>query len=523
MAIRPEPTFAQGPFNLDPFTASVQIKWYRYITAMASPFYAFDLFEDLAGWASSGTGTSALAPPLLGETWSENDSLLQLSCNPGQTAKVTGDGVLAAAVAGTRHCFEFVVDTRRLQTAELEIRCTVTNNIFRLMLKGTKMYVWSDALASPPGYIGWDLVYDELESPPLGHGVYKFRFNIISVTTQTSLCMGYWASIQSNKWKPLVTLSFGGGSKMPAYCDYPWNPAQPLPAMGTVSIELRNTDVVPTDIMVDHVKLFSWNSTAQLPPWDGVLGEPAFHHYEVHGSLTNNFTPDFAGGTTQLLSMPASQWNPTFNVTVPGLQKGKVNYLKVLCVQEDPVTPGIYYWSESNQIEVRVPEQRFSFLFAAIRGARTRAAYLFNRTVTKRISNSFLFTKIVKGDKMKSFLFASVRGIRKRSAFLFAGVRSSRLRPLFLFGRTVAKRISGSFLFAGVTGIRRSFLFMRVVQIGTRPIFLFAKPAKKRRRPLFLMAAVAETGPFTQHKHEQYKRLMVSVQWAQQLHGDINS
>ncbi|OHD15239.1 MAG: hypothetical protein A2Y38_04275 [Spirochaetes bacterium GWB1_59_5] len=532
MAIRPEPTFAQGPFNLNPAGPTVQIRWYRYITELASASYGFELFDyplaspPPAPWSAPvGTGSAVIAAPPGGETWSENDKVLLMSAATGQTVELAADARLLTGVAGTRHAFEFVVDTRDIQDAQFEARLTVTNDTFRLMIEGTKMYIWSDALSSPPGYIGWDLVYDDTEVPPLGRAVYKFRFTIISISTESSICMGYWTKFNfvTNEWDPLVIMSFGGGSKIPSSCDYPWNPALPLPNMGTLSLSLRNGGLVASEVRVDHLKLFSWNSTTQLPPWDGVLGEPTFDHYEVHGSLTNDFVPDFAGGTTLLLSLPQYQWAPTFNVTVPGLQKGKINYLKVLCVKEQPGSPGAYYWSESNQITVRVPEQKFAPLFAAIRGVRRKVSNLMARAATPDSRFSFLFAKWVEGRKRFDFLFVSARGVGQRFSPLFVAARGVRTKFSFLFVEAVRGRMKPIFLFVLPMGIRKSPLFARIVKEGKKSVYMLTRVAKFRKRYCYLLAITAEDPVFTNKKHEKYRKLIQQVQWAQQMQGDENS
>lgn len=500
--IRPSAVNLLTPYNVDLYNKAVDVKWWPFIAGQGGAgSYDADLCTSLTGWTTSGTGTAAI--DTTGAAWQENDSVLKLSCTDGQNVTAKGDAILSGGVSGNYNTFEFVIDTTNIGGAgcscEIRFRCGQTR--LRIRFKDQKLYVWRDALATPPAYNGWSEQY----TLP-ADGIYKFRFCITATSTPTAVCMVY-----SNRYvASWGNLSMVPMSDVPTGCDN-----ASTDTIGTVTVVLDSPGGAGTsDVLIDHFKAHSWGTSDTLEPWDGVLGEQTFVKHQVHSDTAAGFTP--APGTMRVDNVP---WTPSTGVHVTGLAGGVTNYIKIVTIVN---VGGTEYGSVSNEVEVMMPEQRMVELFASIRKTGLRAMNVFGRAVDWASAPMELFTRAVTGGKDPAELFASIREIGTRTLWLFTNTRVGASAGAWLMARAVVGHHEDSWLFTSLVRLKHMWLFTRTVSEGKESLFLFGHPSLGGKRKLWLFAQTKEDPGHAPIILASAIAWLSQNPWAQQLHGDQN-
>jgi len=510
MAFKHEYTVASGPFAVNPVLAQADVHWIPYLT---TGDYAFELFDVLglpAGWSLSGGSTGTAQVVALAEPWTQNDKVLELDCVGYQSVDIGTPAYFAPGVSNGRYAVEFTVDLRDMSAAgQFDVMVSSGNNEFRVKFMQDNLYIWSENAKK------WVLVYDQNQwpqYPDIQNRICKFRFTIEPGFT----CFGYVTIYDEigAEWIPFLmnTITFAGGTNPTPSCDAPPRTA------GECHLRLSNTGADST-VRVDHVKVYKPADPAlSLSPTKGILGEPPYNRYEIHMGTTEDFIP-VPGTLVGTVPVPPYSTPPgPLSFTVPGIPIGRSCFIKVLVVDD---TNGTF--SQSNEIEFLIPKPAGAWVWSKVVAFVRWGSWLWGRISKQGDHQTWLWVRAALSAVQSTWVWTKVVGDGGWAGWVWGRVSAGRTRDLFVWARAAASGVHMPWLWATVVGIRSLFVWVTVRVAAAGQGWLWGRPAIAARRGIFLWVMTEESDDFIIKKRENAIRLLVNVQWQQQLHGDSNS
>ena len=504
MAIRPEAVVASGPFNIAPLAGTALVRWIPYTTGSG---YTMELFNSIGSWTGDGTLVSGSA------AWTENDKVMNIAAGAGvQKTSTTTSGIFATGTANN-FALEFVVDLQAMATgAKFEIHVNTTTNKFSMRITNNRMYIYDS------GSGGWTKVYDNPPAHPpgqpaptaLGAEIYKFRFCIYDAGGGTHMCQAYWDTYDSS-WGILFTMTLGG-SGFPMYCTQAPDAAD---GMCTLTLDNRTGAGTP-EVNIDQIKCKAAVGVAMpLRPDQGVLGDEAFTRYEYHASTDPAFVPIPADPTT-LKGSTTDQ--AATSATVTSLTTGVPNYVRIMVVANGVTADN----SSSGSVMVVLPQPMYSWLFSKVRGIAKKYLYMLSKVVVESQNPAWVFARVVMGGAQNSWMFSSVKGFATKHSWIFTRIVQSFKDYAYLFGRVVSSSAAYSWLFAMIKQLTPIWLWGRIVALETSYSWLWAKPSRYGVKYACLFVMTTSTPEWQAHQYDLAVKQNASLQWSQQLHGDIN-